>query len=244
MARAKRSSSERAAARRRYRAAIEAGELDAEGLEGGEDAAPAGAGERRPNQPARSAPGGRMGFGAALRSSYHPVRLREDLAALPSLITHRALWLPVLITIATAVATGATGGTDILTGLLFTYFIVTPAIGGAFLAGFLAPRASWLLGIVVAVIAGACYITMGALGRLPGEFNTVYQTSPSAAIFSSLIGAPLFGALFASAAAWYRRFLSLTSPSRGAQQPQKRSGDGKTRGSAAQKPNAKAPARR
>lgn len=245
MARAKRSSSERAAARRRYRAAVEADQPGAEGLEGAEDAAPAGAGERRPTQPARaSGQAGRMGFGAALRASFHPLRIREDLAALPSLVTHRALWLPVLITIATAVATAATGGTDILTGLLFTYFIVTPAIGGAFLAGFLAPRASWLLGIVVAVVAGACYITLGSLGRLPGEFNTVYQTSPSAAIFSSLIGAPLFGALFASAAAWYRRFLSLTSPSRGTQQPQKRVGDGKTRGSAAQKPNAKAPARR
>lgn len=244
MARAKRSSSERAAARRRYRAAIEAGELDADGLEGTGEAASAGADGRRSSQSARpSGRGARMGFGAALRASFHPLRLREDLAALPSLITHRALWLPVLITIATAVATAATGGTDIVTGLLFTYFIVTPAIGGAFLAGFLAPRASWLLGIVVAVIAGACYVAMGSLGRLPGEFNTVFQTSPGAAIVSSLIGAPLFGALFASAAAWYRRFLSLTSPSRGIQQPAKRAGDGKTRG-AAPKANAKAPARR
>ena len=33
-----------------------------------------------------------------------------------------------------------------------------PAIGGVFLAGFLAPRASWLLGSIVGLVSAVCYI--------------------------------------------------------------------------------------
>ena len=239
MARAKRT--ERAAARRRHRAATEPELLDAEEEER-EVPAP-----RRAAAPVRSSGGTvRVGIAAALRASFHPLRVREDLAALPSLVTHRALWLPVLVTVATAVATVITGGADVVTALLFTYFIVTPAIGGVFLAGFLAPRASWLLGIIVSLVAAACYIVMGYAGRLPAPFSEQFEVVPTAAIVSSLVIAPVIGALFASLAAWYRRFLSLTNPNRGRrpQQPQKRPGDGRTRGPNGQKSNAKAPVRR
>ena len=239
MARAKRT--QRAAARRRYRAATEPELLEAEEEE---REAPA---TRRAAPPARSSSDTvRVGIAAALRASFHPLRVREDLAALPSLVTHRALWLPVLVTVATAVATVITGGADVVTALLFTYFIVTPAIGGVFLAGFLAPRASWLLGIIVSLVAAACYIVMGYTGRLPAPFSEQFEAVPTAAIVSSLVIAPVIGALFASLAAWYRRFLSLTNPNRGRrpQSPQKRVGDGRTRASSGQKSNAKAAARR
>jgi hypothetical protein len=232
VARAKRTSSERAAARRRYRAATDP--IDADGGDA-------------ESEPSRSGPAARtttdvvrVGIGTALRSSFRPLRVREDLAALPSLIPNRALWVPVLITVATAVATTVTGGSDVVTALLFTYFIVTPAIGGVFLAGFLAPRASWLLGIIVALVAAACYVVMGVTGRLPAPFSEQFTKLPTEAIVTTLLVSPLIGAIFASAAAWYRRFLSLTNPNRGrrAQQAPKRT-DGRTRGA-----NAKAPARR
>lgn len=235
MARAKRTSSERAAARRRYRAATDPLETEA----GDESAEP-----RRAAPAARStADGVRIGIGAALRSSFRPLRVREDLAALPSLVTHRALWVPVLITVATAVATTVTGGADVVTALLFTYFIVTPAIGGVFIAGFLAPRASWLLGIIVSLVAAGCYVAMGFAGRLPAPFSE--QFIPSAAIISSLLLSPAIGAFFASAAAWYRRFLSMTNPNRGRRsQPAQKRTDGRSRGATPPKANAKAAARR
>ena len=177
----------------------------------------------------------------ALRSSFRPLNVRADLAGLPALIPHKALWLPVLVTVVTAIATTASGGSDVITPLLFTYFIVTPAVGGVFLAGFLAPRASWLLGILVSLVAATCYIAMGLALRLPEPFQTQFSIAQSDAIAYTLIWSPMLGAFFASAAAWYRRFLTLSNPNRGRrQQAQKRSGDGRSRGSS----NTKAAVRR
>ncbi|MDO8484857.1 MAG: hypothetical protein Q7S35_07915 [Candidatus Limnocylindrales bacterium] len=237
MARAKRT--ERATARRRYRAATEPAELETE------DEA-AGSAPSRAAQPARPSAGAvRMGIVAALRASIHPLRVRDDLAALPSLMTHKALWLPVLVTVASTVAVVATGGKNSITAILFAYFVQTPAIGGVFLAGFLAPRASWLLGAIVGIVAAIGYVAV--LTLVPGSLS---PTEPGAATIESIaisafLLSPVMGALFASAAAWYRRFLSLSNPNRGRRnQPQKRVGDGRTRGSSAQKTNTKAPARR
>ena len=241
MARAKRT--ERAAARRRYRAAVEADEL-ATG-DDQVDSAPSTAGSRaaRPN-----AAGVRLGIVAALRASIHPVRVRDDLAALPSLVTHRALWLPVLLTVATAVAVASLGRASLVANFATTYFLEAPAIGGVFLAGFLAPRASWLLGLIVGLVAAACYtVVMVALPLqlFPPE---MFKTAPGPADWprlavSAFILSPIMGALFAAAAAWYRRFLTLTNPNRGRRsQPAKRVGDGRTRGASNEK--AKAGARR
>lgn len=238
MARAKRT--ERAAARRRHRAATDPALLEAE--DETLETAPS-----RAAQPARpNASVVRMGIVAALRASIHPLRVREDLAALPSLVTHRAFWLPILVTVASTVAVVATGGKDSITAILFAYFVQTPAIGGVFLAGFLAPRASWLLGAIVGLVAAIGYVAV--LTLVPGALS---PTEPGAAAIESIalsafVVSPTMGALFASAAAWYRRFLSLTNPNRGrrSQGPQKRVGDGRTRGSTGQKANAKADARR
>ena len=240
MARAKRTSTERAAARRRYRAATDPAVLEAE--EGTAD----GTSSRADQQVRPSSTAVRMGIGAALRASVHPLRIREDLAALPSLVTHKALWLPVLVTIASTVAVVATGGKDSITAILFAYFVQTPAIGGVFLAGFLAPRASWLLGAIVGLVAAVGYISVLIL--VPGALS---PTAPGAATIetvaiSAFALSPVMGAFFASAAAWYRRFLTLTNPNRGRrnQPPPKRTGDGRTRGANGQKANTKADARR
>jgi hypothetical protein len=61
--------------------------------------------------------------------------------------------------------------------------------------------------------------------------------------FSAFLLSPILGAFFAAAAAWYRRFLALSNPNRGRRpaQSQKRTGDGRTRGSG---PSQKAGAKR
>ncbi len=238
MARAKRT--ERAAARRRYRAAIESEPLEAE--EASETAAP-----RRTAPPPRpGVEGVRSGIGAALRASFHPLNVREDLAALPSLVRHRSLWLPILVTVVSTVAVIVTQGKDLVTPFLFAYFVQTPALGGVFLAGFLAPRASWLLGAIVGIVAAAGYVAVLAI--VPGSIS---PTAPGTAkleeiAFSAFLLSPIMGGVFAALAAWYRRFLTLTNPNRGrrSQQPVKRVGDGRTRASSGQKTNAKAAARR
>jgi hypothetical protein len=187
-----------------------------------------------------------MGIAAALRAAVHPVRVRDDLEALPSLVPNRAFWLPVLVTVASTVAVVAIDGRNSITAILFAYFVQTPAIGGVFLAGFLAPRASWLLGAIVGLVAAAGYSTLIVAFPLQIATTVPDAVATQGAVIGSFVLSPIMGALFASAAAWYRRFLTLTNPNRGRrnQQPQKRLGDGRTRGSTGQKANTKAPARR
>lgn len=247
MARAKRT--ERAAARRRYRAATEPELLETEAEEEEEHEAPA---PRRAAPPARpSSETGRVGIGAALRSSFRPLRVREDLAMLPSLVRHRSLWLPVAVTVlgAGVVAVAGIGegsALGVVGVLLFQYFLFPPALGGPFLVGFLAPRASWLLGVIVGLVAATCYSILILAFSVQITTATPDAAQIETAAISSFFLSPIMGGLFAALAAWYRRFLSATNPNRGrrTQQPQKRVGDGRTRASTVQKPNAKAPARR
>ena len=128
---------------------------------------------------------------------------------MPWIAVHtKALWVPVLITLASTVLVAVTGGNDMLSAFLYQYFILTPAIGGVFIAGFLAPRASWLLGVIVGLVAAACYSFLGLSGVVPigPTVNSVDV------VVTSFVLSPLVGAFFAAAAAWYRRFLALVEP--------------------------------
>jgi hypothetical protein len=231
VARAKRTA--RTDARRRYRAATEpAFDMDVDAADDSPDTGAMSRGSRPSPRPDTGQ--ARVGFLAALRLSIHPPKFREDLASLPWLALHtKALWIPLVATVASAIAVTVTGGKDVVTAFLFAYFVQTPAIGGVFLAGFLAPRASWLLGGIVGFVAAvgyAAYIVITA-GRLPGA------AAPDPAlvrdtVISAFLLSPVLGAIFAAAAAWYRRFLTLSNPNRGRRTPPaKRVGDGRTRGS-------------
>ena len=227
MARAKRTT--RAEARRRYRAEHGLPDdtiTDDETPE--EDAAPSrrtGSGSDQPQ---------RMGIVSAFRLAFRPLDLRGDLRALPRLVRDKAFFVPILLTLASTAAvlmirpqTAATGDLPaVLSVFLFQYFIQPPAIGGVFIAGFLAPKASWLLGAIVGVVSAVCY---GAL-----VLNSPVSIAPAATASEVILGgfliSPLMGALFASAAAWYRRFLKLSSPNRGrTRPPAKRGNDGRSR---------------
>lgn len=243
MARAKRT--ERAEARRRYRAAT-APDLDTDiedsaGVE--PSAGRSSAGRRTASSAARPAASGtteRVGFVDAFRLSIRPPHVRADVAALPWIAVHsNALWVPILITIVATIVTAATGATDMVTGLLFTYFVVYPAIGGVFIGGYLAPRASWLVGVVVGLVSAACYVSLGVANLLPAarvggpSFADQFAADPRAIVVSAFIFSPIMGAFFAAGAAWYRRFLRLSSPNRNrrpSQTAKQRPGDGRTRG--------------
>jgi hypothetical protein len=247
VARAKRT--ERAEARRRYRATLATDPL-AEGDDGADELSSSGSsqGANRSNaaQAGKQSSSGtpeRVGFLDAFRLSIRPVHVRQDLAALPWITIHsKAIWLPVLITIAATISTAVTGANDMVTGLLFTYFVVFPAIGGVFIGGFLAPRASWLVGIVIGLVSAACYVALGVSGLLPAPFAEQFTVNATGASVSAFIYSPIMGAFFAAAAAWYRRFLALSSPNRNRRQSQaqkQRPGDGRTRGGSSQKAPAK-----
>ncbi len=245
MARAKRTT--RAEARRRYRAEHGLPDESTVDEETPEVAAPS----RRP-QPAAGQPA-RMGIGAAFRQAFRPLDLRGDLQALPRLLRDKAFIVPVLLTVAATAlvfsigpeATPTTTATTpppnpqpltLLAAFAYTYFIQPPAFGGVLISGFFAPKASWLLGGLVGLVSAACYAVL--------VLNTpvIVPTTVTAneVIVSGFLFSPISGAFFASAAAWYRRFLQLSSPNRGrARPPAKRGNDGRSRAA-----NQKAGARR
>jgi hypothetical protein len=246
VARAKRT--QRADARRRHRAALAAADPIDEDIEGATPRASttrsSGSSSARPSSGDKAIPAGRMGFGEAFRASIRPLHVRADLASLPWIAIHtKALWVPVLVTIGSTVAVVATQGGSISLFLL-AYFIQTPAIGSVFIAGFLAPRASWLLGVIVGLVAAACYSVL-VIGFSP-SLGAVPPTTEQAqaVVVEAFLLSPIMGGFFAAGAAWYRRFLAYSSPNRGRssqnQKPTARQGDGRTRsGTNSQKAGAK-----
>ena len=159
MPRAKRTN--RAEARRRYRASI--GEPIEE--EAFDDAEPqAAARSSAPKTP--GAPQERPSLSYAFRAAFRPPNVREDLRALPRLLIDRSVWLPSLLTVAAGIAFAITGGGNWLIALIATYFVAPPALGSVFLGGFLAPRASYLVGLIIgfvsAVVASAVILTSSA----------------------------------------------------------------------------------
>jgi hypothetical protein len=223
VARAKRTA--RAEARRRHRADqgfVETIEPE-RSTERSTQAAPA-----ITSRPTPAAPGARRGIVAAFRDAFRPLDVRGDLQALPTIaLRSKALWIPIALTLASTALFAAVrpgGGQDVslfgrlslslIASFLFTYFIVTPAIGAVFIAGFLAPRASWLLGVIVGLVSAACYSFLGLGGFIPLAPNAPQPRSEDVVIAAFALS-PVLGALFASTAAWYRRFLMLTNPNRG-----------------------------
>lgn len=242
MARAKRT--QRAEARRRYRAANapdESIELD--------DATAPEAGAARAASTGASKPStapAKMSVGTAFRTSFRPLNIREDVASLPWIATHTpALWVPLLLTIASAVVTAVAGSNEFVASIIFTYFVMFPALGGVFIGGFLAPRASWLVGLIVGLVSAVCYVALGTAKLLPVPFQGTFDLSPQDAAITAFVWSGIFGAFLGAAAAWYRRFLRYSSPNRGrtqsAKQGQKKAGDGRTRTAP---PSQKAPVKR
>ncbi len=218
MARAKRT--DRAEARRRYRASIGEPLDDERDLE--DDAEPAASPARpaagaRPVASARSSGAAstppvapRPSMTGAFRSSFRPVDWRGDLRALPMLLRHKALLIPVILSGASVAALPLLGA-NALTSAFYQYFSFTAPLGAAFLAGFLAPRASWLVGL----LAGLASFGFQALAFNVGPFGGLFDKDFQVLVLNQalVVGVPS-AALFAAAAAWYKRFLNRASPSR------------------------------
>ena len=208
MARAKQTN--RAEARKRYRQAMQPADPETEII----DDVPAATTGARP-APAKAAPTGvqRPGFMAAFRGAYHPARPREDLRYLPSLLKHWSFLAAAGLVLVGAIVAYAVPG---YTGSAFAWeLLVLPgsALAPQLVAGFFAKRASYILGFLIGLLQGVVFTVFltqfaSRLGsELPGDRVGNLLTL-------SFITGPISGALFSAAAAWYRRFLALSSPRR------------------------------
>jgi hypothetical protein len=235
VARAKRT--DRAEARRRYRA-TNVDEPTANEEEEGSPSAEApsrtrpGGRERVAAASAPASPPPRPSITRAFSSSFRPVDLRGDIAALPLLLRHRAFLIPLALIVAATVALIVTGGSEPITLTLSQYLLFPPPVAAVFLAGFLAPRASWLLGALLGIAATigleAFLASPGIQAVAAAAANAGGQpVSPIVLFTYAIVG----GALFAAIAAWYKRFLFLANPQRAARQASRASDRQRKRGS-------------
>ena len=95
-----------------------------------------------------------------MRAAYHPVNLREDLRTLPSTLMSRAFLAAAALVIGGAVAVILFPN---YTGTAFAYeLLVLPgaALAPQLVAGFFAPRASYLLGLIIGLLRGLVYVLL------------------------------------------------------------------------------------
>lgn len=223
MARAKRT--HRTEARRRYRAVR--AEIEAVEADDADERETRSTTRSRTSQPASPPPGGRLGITGAFRAAMRPLDWRADVRELPRLLRHWSLIVPVLATVVSTLMVITSTSTSIdangqptdafgtVSFILYQFFVVPPPMAAAFLAGLGAPRASWLIGAIVGIVAAFANaaIVFSPAGRL--------VTAPHELVIAqSFFFAPFGAALFASMAAWYRRFLNLANPNR-SQRPAK-----------------------
>lgn len=235
MARAKRT--DRTDARRRYRAEQAALTADDEtGVETSDAAAPRPASRtaKAPSQPAQ--PAQRPSITGAFKGAMRPLDLRGDLRAAPRVLTHWAVLAAIAVSVVSSIvfvlSTNSLAqsidwsATDPFTGkqldtvsniayLALSLFVAPPPAAGAFLIGFTAKRASWLGGLVFGIVSTACYIAV--LQTPSGQLLTGGRPADSFIVNAAAIS-PIGAALFASVAAWYRRFLELANPNRNQRQ--------------------------
>jgi hypothetical protein len=226
VARAKRT--DRAEARRRNRAILaesEDGELETttdEDAPGESTSARTVATRSRTAPPASAPPARRPGIMSAFRASFRPLDLRGDLRALPQIVTHWSLFVPVILA-GLAVALVPFFASSPIVGTLFGYFSGPAPFGTAFVAGLFAPRASYLVGILVGLASAGFMALAFAVGPFGGVLQgmtdvtgqPLTESAAKTALLSEAIvtGIPL-AAIVAAAGAWYRRFLNRANPNR------------------------------
>lgn len=213
MARAKQTA--RSEARRRYRQSTAPTFSDGEGELDQEDAAdrrtaraaPARAADNRP-------PSGRVGFASAFRLAYHPPNIREDIRTLPSTLRSRGFLAAVLMVIGGGVLWYAF---PVYSGSITAWeLLVLPgsALAPQLVAGFFAPRASYLLGFAVGLVQPVVYLVVNSSARVQEAYIARGVSIPGITVEQvglAFLNSLIMGALFAAMAAWYRRFLALSS---------------------------------
>lgn len=139
--------------------------------------------------------------------------LRADLLALPSILrSRRLLWLPLLLLLVGLILELVLRGLPTELGelaVLYNQFLFyPPALFVFFIAGFVAPRASYLIGFVYGLIAGVLWtLAAVAVASALGLSTDVGAGEVGSVLAQMVISGVVYGTLAAAFAAWYRDFL-------------------------------------
>jgi hypothetical protein len=150
------------------------------------------------------------------RSPFAMPNIREDLRLLPGMLLHnKKLWIPFALLFASFFLAlfldrrVFPAGADQIVGTFVALTLPPTALFVFFIGGFLAPRASYLVGAVLGLVDGILYTIVLLLA--PTSTTQDGLTPQTAATLGDLLlviaVAVLFGTLAAGFAAWYRNFL-------------------------------------
>ncbi len=144
--------------------------------------------------------------------------IRADIRALPQVfLSRRLMWVPLLLLavgfVLTLVAPGLDQQIQNIALLFIQFFFVPPALFTFFIAGFVSPRASYLVGLMYGLLAGVLWSivilvtnTDIATGE-PAATPSVALGDPISVLSQMIVVGALYGTLAAAFAAWYRDFL-------------------------------------
>ena len=192
MARAKRT--DRAEARRKYRAYLQAQE-EAAAAEEGESAGSTGAassasGRGHDQRPAQTPqPGARMSMFGAAKAAYRTPHYVDDVRNIwPLVARSNAIWPVLVLCVASGaymtwrIGSGNASGDPILAGVYSFVFYPAPLVPAA-LAGFLAPRSTWLAGLIASFIATMTLVIVVGInvGSFSNTSGTIAVASPTPA---------------------------------------------------------------
>jgi hypothetical protein len=238
VARAKRT--DRTEARRRHRAEQAA----LTGAEPGDETVASSATGQKASAATAAPAGVRPSIVGSFRGAIRPLDLKGDLRFAPQVLVNwgfllalalsAALGIWFVVTYSDAMAAIPVGtatpeqleavvAQNSLPYMAWSMALQPPPMIGAFLIGFAAKRASWLGGLFygIFIVILAIVTLQTPAGRLLSG-----DTSADAVIVAHAAWTPIGAALFASAAAWYRRFLDLANPNRVAQRQARQQGRG------------------
>lgn len=147
---------------------------------------------------------------AARPNMFQLPNFREDIRALPTIFrTRRLVWLPfglVLIGFVLALTIyGMPAEVQTWVVLYLQFFFVPQGLFAYFIAGFLAPRASYLVGALLGVMSGAMY-GIALVATLPVGTDVPFAEAATSVASYTFTGT-LLGAFAGGFAAWYRNFL-------------------------------------
>jgi hypothetical protein len=225
VARAKRT--DRAEARRQYRAYLAAqaeaqAAAEAEEVPAEDPGAPARPTRARDVEIAYK-PGERVGIVAAIRAASRTPHYVDDLRNIgPLVVGTKAIWpVAAICLISAAVAyprinSQTVVANDPILSVIFQFVLYPLPLLPPMMAGFLAPRSTWLAGALAALISTVTLIALVIATQFKVEGSTTSITGANVlGITASWLSVALpFGALIGAVSGWYKRFLDLMGAGR------------------------------
>jgi MFS family permease len=170
-----------------------------------------------------------MGLREAFFAAYRPLHLRDDLRRFPAIVTHWSVWGPIAVAVLATILEIAVGANNSLSSFLFSLFVAPGAVAGVFIAGYFAPTAAYLAGLVVA-LASSILFAIAAWAAYSSGTSGLTEEVVVGSITTGFIIGPLYGIFLGATAAWYKRFLAATSPARPPRPTAQQSGNRRRQG--------------